>query len=92
MVVDEDARHAFDADDDGYDSPNASDNDVVSTDSKKTPYPLRSHKHVPNAADYYAASPNDDASPDSLIYSKLKHKIEPRSMIKQKKLKGSKLC
>ena len=31
--------------------------------------------------------PNDAASPESLIYYKIKRKIDPRSIIKLKKLK-----
>ena len=49
---------------------------------------MKKQNHVRNAADDNAKSPNDTASPDSLIYSKLKRKIDPRSMIKLKKVKN----
>ena len=73
------------SDDDADDATNTDDDDAGSTDSKTPPYSLRNRNHSPNAADNYAVSPDDDASPDSFIDSKLKLKVDPRSMIKQKK-------
>ena len=58
---------------------------ILSPQTPKSPYSLRNHNHFPNAADDYFVSLGDTASPDSLIDSKLKRKMDPRSMIKQKK-------
>ena len=43
----------------------------------------------PDADDYDASSPDDSVSPDSLIDSKLKRKIDPRSIIKLLKIKNT---
>ena len=64
---------------DATDDPNTDDNDSGSTDSKTSPYSLINRNRAPNAYD------DDSASPDSLIDSKLKPKIDPRSIIKIKK-------
>ena len=71
----------FFADDDASDAPNTSDDDAVSKYSKTYPYSTRNHNYSPNATDVDAAPPDDAASPEFLIDSKLKHKIDPRSMI-----------
>ena len=42
---------------------------------------LRNHNHAPYAYDGYASFPNYASSPDSLIDSKLKRKIDPKSML-----------
>ena len=60
------------ADDDANDAPNTADDDADSIDSKIFPYILINCNHAPDAAAY------DSAPHDSLIYSKLKHKIDPR--------------
>ena len=62
-------------------APNTSDNDASSTYSKKSPYLLWIRNHSPNSDDDDSASPDDATFPDSLIYSKLKRKIHPRSII-----------
>ena len=67
------------ADDDADEAPNTADNDAVSTDSKKSPYSSRNLNHAPDTNADNAASPN------SLIDSKIKPKIDPRSMTKLKK-------
>ena len=77
---DSDAK--IDADDDAADSPNTADNDAGSTDSKESTYSPRNHNHAPNSSDDDATYPDDPASPNSLIDSKLKCKIDPMSMIK----------
>ena len=74
-----DAKIANDNDSD--DAPNTVDDDDVSTYSNKYIYSLINHNHIPGAAD------DDAASPYSLIDSKRKRKIDPRSMIKLKSLK-----
>ena len=45
--------------------------------------------YFPNAADDNSASPDDAAYLDSLIDSKRKYKIDPRSTIKLKKIKNT---
>ena len=72
------------ADNDVSDARNTADCGTGSTYSKLSPYSLRNLNHYPDADDYNAASPNDAASPNSLIDSKIKYKIDPRSIIKQK--------
>ena len=78
------------ADNDVSDARNTADCGTGSTYSKLSPYSLRNLNHYPDADDYDAASPNDSASPNdaaspnSLIDSKIKCKIDPRSIIKQK--------
>ena len=72
------------ADDDAADAPNTDDDDTGSTDSKTPSYSLRNCNHAPDASDYDDSSPPDDLPPHSLIYSKLKRKIDPRSTIKWK--------
>ena len=62
-------------DNDADDAPDTNDNDSGSIDSKNYPNSLRNHNHDPDVANYYAASP------ESLIDSKPKHKIDPTSMI-----------
>ena len=72
------------ADNYAADATNAVYDDAGSTDSKTSPYSLINRNRAPNSADYNAASPNYAASSNSLIESKLKRKIDPRSMIKLK--------
>ena len=67
------------ADDDVADAPNTADDDSGSTNSKTSQYSLRNQNNAPDSAD------DDVASLDSLIDSKLKHKIDPSSTIKLKK-------
>ena len=80
------------ADGDTDDSPNISDGDDGSTDSKISPYSLRNRNHDPDDADDDAAYPDDAVSLESLIDSKLKHKVDPKSIIKLKNQKYSNLC
>ena len=75
----------IDADDDAHDASNISGNDAGSTYFKTLSYSLRNRNPVPGDAAVYTASPDDAASPNSLIDSKLNHKTDPRSMIKLKK-------
>ena len=49
----------------------------------KIPIFTEKRNHSPDAYDNDSASPNDAASTKSLIYSKIKRKIDPISMIKQ---------
>ena len=77
-------------DPDASDAPNDTLNDYGSTDSKKSPYSLRNHNHSLGSSDDAAAFPNNASPPNSLIYSKLKRKIDPRLMIKLKIIEYSK--
>ena len=72
--------------DDAADAPNTADDDYGYIYSKTSQYELINRNYSPNNSDGYAASLNDAASHDSLIYSKLKHKTDPRSMIELKKI------
>ena len=60
---------------------------ILASKNPKIPIFIEKLQSCPNTSDDDAASPDEAASPDSLIDSKLKLKIYPRSMIKLNKLK-----
>ena len=57
---------------------------ILAPQTQKFPYAMRNRNNSQDADNYDAASPSDAVSPESLVYSKLYRKIDPRLMIKLK--------